>query len=204
MKSTITVLFLFYGFYNCSTIDVAVPNDKKLVGGIKNAAIRPLEVKTHPKMGEDFADSLGHHFVKSNRIHIVSRSKSELDTILGEQKAARTAIYDEESAPVMGKLKGVDVIFIGNGETIDVDSNPILNRFRIKVIDVNTGVSVLSVNKEPGIEWTPFLVLKYVVGLGLVWDKKDMLVESSNVNHLSEQTVKSILNSLEKVEKTAK
>ncbi|MCB1179137.1 MAG: hypothetical protein KDK36_16245, partial [Leptospiraceae bacterium] len=184
-----------------STIDVSIPENKDLLKSVKNAAVTPIEIKENKNLGAEFSESIAHYFIKHKRIQIVARNRKELDQILGEQKASRAAIFDEETVVDMGKIQGVDVIMSGVGELKEVNSKPIIHKYRLKMINVETGVSVLSVTKEPGIEWTPFLLFKYIIGFGYIWNKEDILIESSTVNHLSEQTVKQILHAIEKVEK---
>jgi hypothetical protein len=187
--------FIFL-LYNCSTIEVAVTEKRELVQGMKNIAILSFDFKGKPEIGKEFATSFAIHSIKNDRIQIIERNEAELNKVFSELKLSRTGIIDESTAAAAGKILGVDVILVGFGETLEVDSKTIINSFHLKVISVQTGALIIGIIKEPGIEWTPVLIAKYILGLGLIWDKKDMLIESSSVKYLSKVTSDKMLSAL--------
>ena len=103
----------------------------------------------------------------------------------------------------MGKILGVDAIVIGKGEQLMIENKSIeycLNSFNIKVISVETGNIFVNVIKEPGIDWTPWIRLKFAIGgFGLVWSKNDLLLETCRINFLAEHAVKEIQSEMDKV-----
>jgi len=89
---------------------------------------------------------------------------------------------------------------IAKGEPLMIDNKNVdysLNTFNIKVINVETGNIFVNAIKEPGIAWTPLTRIKYILGLGLIWNKQDMLLETSKINFLAETAVKNIQSEID-------
>lgn len=204
LRSLVSLLFSFIILANCSTMEVAITEKRELIRGMKNIAILSFDFKGKPEFGKEFANSFAILAIKNDRIQIIERNEEELSKVFGEFKISRSGLVDENTAASAGKLLGVDVILIGFGETTEIDSKTIIHKFRLKVINVQTGTLVIGVIKEPGIEWTPALLAKYILGLGLVWNRQDMLVESSSVRHLSSITAEKILDAIREKDKNPK
>jgi hypothetical protein len=204
MQILLAIFLTLILFTNCSTIEIAITEKRELVQQMKNIAIIPFDFKGKPELGKEFSNSFAILSIKNDRIQIIERNEEELSKVMGEFKVSRSGLIDEATAATAGKILGVDVILIGFGETIEIDSKSIVHKFRIKAINVQTGTLIIGVIKEPGIEWTPSLLAKYILGLGLIWDKKDMLIESSSVKHLSSVTAEKILKAIREKDPPAK
>lgn len=195
----ICVLFLAV---QCSTIDVAVTGNKQIVKNVKKIAVINFEMSNRDSREQEYADILGHQFLKGTRFNVIERDKIVISKVIGEQTLSRSGIIDESTAAQMGKILGVDAIVIGKGEPLMIDNKNVdysLNTFNIKVINVETGNIFVNAIKEPGIAWTPFTRLKYIIGLGLIWNKQDMLLETSRINFLAEAVVKDIQSEIDKL-----
>ncbi|MDX1960058.1 MAG: CsgG/HfaB family protein [Leptospiraceae bacterium] len=193
-KSLFSVLLLLYSF--CSTIDVTVTKNKAEVQKTKAVAVIPFDFKGKPSLGEEFATSLSIYLIKNGRVDVIERNKAEIERIMQEHKFSRSGLVDDKTAAELGKMIGVQCILIGYGDSKEVDGKTLINNFRMKLVNVETGNLVLGVIKDPGIEWTPYLIAKYTLGLFLIWDRNDMLIESSSVKHLADETAKSISKGL--------
>ncbi|MCB1142469.1 MAG: hypothetical protein H7A24_14260 [Leptospiraceae bacterium] len=187
---------------NCSTVSVSIAENKEQIQSIHKVAIIPFDFKGKENIGYEFANSLSIYFIQNNRIEIVERNKNQLDKIIQEQKFSRSGLIDEDTAAEMGKILGVDAILIGEGEAMTLgESKDIVNKFKLKLINVENGVIILGVIKNPGVEWTPGMVFKYIVGFTYIWNKSDLLVQSSHPDFISEVTVKKVLSAIGKVER---
>jgi len=182
---------------NCSTIDVSAKPDKSDLKKVKALAIIPFDFKGKSNIAEEFATSISIYLVKTGRVDVIERNKLEIEKILQEQKLSRSGLLDESTATKMGKMMGVDSILIGYGDTKEISGKTIINSFRLKLLNVESGSIILGVVKDPGIEWTFPMVAKYILGLTLIWDKNDLLIESSSPKFLSTETSKAITNGLQ-------
>ncbi|MBK6605088.1 MAG: curli assembly protein CsgG [Leptospiraceae bacterium] len=195
--------FLFQLLIGCSSIDVAVTANKTLLKSMKKVAVMNFEMSNKDPKEQEFADIIAHQFLKSTKLNVIERDKLVISKVIGEQSLSRTGIIDESTAAQMGKILGVDAIVIGKGEQLMIENKSIeycLNSFNIKVISVETGNIFVNVIKEPGIDWTPWIRLKFAIGgFGLVWSKNDLLLETCRINFLAEHAVKEIQSEMDKV-----
>lgn len=205
MNSTIKfciTLSIFSILNVCSSMDVAVTGNKQLLKSMKKIAVMNFEMNDNDPKAQEFSDIIAHQFLKQTSLNVIERDKLVISKVIGEQSLSRTGIIDESTAAKMGKILGVDAIVIGKGDPLVVDKKGIdycLNTFNIKVISVETGNIFINVIKEPGIEWTPWIRTKYMLGLGLIWDKNDMLLETCRVSFLAERAVKEMQSEMEKL-----
>ncbi|HMV44571.1 MAG TPA: CsgG/HfaB family protein [Leptospiraceae bacterium] len=193
----LSVLFLLV---QCSTIDVAVTGNKQVLKNVKKIAVINFEMSNRDSREQEYADILGHQFLKSTHFNVIERDKLVISKVIGEQTLSRSGIIDESTAAQMGKILGVDAIVIAKGEPLMIDNKNVdysLNTFNIKVINVETGNIFVNAIKEPGIAWTPLTRIKYILGLGLIWNKQDMLLETSKINFLAETAVKNIQSEID-------
>lgn len=202
LKSFITfTIFLFLA--KCSSLDVAVSGNKQFLQGMKKIAIMNFEISGNEDPKEqEFSDIIAHQFLKETNLTVIERDKLVISKVIGEQSLSRSGIIDETTAAQMGKILGVDAIVIGKGEQLVIDKKSVdycLNTFNIKVISVETGNIFANVIKQPGIEWSPLMTFKYIIGFGLVWDKNDMLLETCKITFLAERAVKGIQSEMEKI-----
>ncbi len=203
MIKLLTSFIIFQLLASCSSIDVAVTGNKQLLKNMKKIAIMNFEMNNQDPKEQEFADIIAHQFLKTTKLNVIERDKLVISKVIGEQTLSRTGIIDESTAAQMGKILGVDAIVIGKGDHLTVDNKTIeycLNTFNIKVISVETGNIFVNVIKEPGIDWTPWIRLKFVIGgFGLIWNKNDLLLETCRINFLAEHAVKEIQSEMDKV-----
>jgi hypothetical protein len=183
-------------------MDVAVTENKQLLKGMKKIAVMNFEMSNSDSKKQEFSNSIEHQFLKIPNLNVIERDKLVISQMIGEQSLSRSGIIDETTAAQAGKILGVDAIVIGKGEQLSIDKKNIdscLNAFTIKVISVETGNMLVHIIKEPGIEWSPWIRIKYLLGLGLIWDKHDMLFETCKVNFLAERAVRGIQSEMDSV-----
>lgn len=201
MDQTLKITSIFIScclfFSSCSTIQVAIVKNKEQIQKIRNIAILPFNFQGDKRIGKEFSNSLSLFVIKNDRIQIIERDMEDLQKIFTELKFSRSGIIDESTVSEAGKILGVDAILIGYGETEEVQSKTIIKSFQLKLINIQNGSLVLGIIKEPGIEWTWKLRLKYLVGFGQIWTKEDLLIESNSVVFLADVTAKKILEAMQ-------
>lgn len=197
LKFAFFTLLPFLLIHSCSTIDVSITKNREQVQKMKNIAILSFDFKGDKSVGKEFANSLSILSIRNERIQIIERNEEDLQKVFGEFKLSRSGIVDETTAASAGRILGVDGILIGYGETEEVQSKTIIKSFRLKLINVQNGSLVLGIIKEPGIEWTWGLRAKYLLGLGLIWTKEDLLIESNSVGFLAEITSRKIVEAIQ-------
>ncbi len=196
-----TALIIMSLLTACSSIDVAVSKKVNVKSKIKKIAVFPFVIHG-AKWGDEFADSISHHFFKKGGIEIVERDA--LQKILKEQSLSASGAIDQDKAVEIGKMIGADLIILGRGSALNLKKGIILkdkipnliDTFSLKAIDVETGSMIITVRKKPGKEWDTGYRLKYCCGLTLIWSGNDILVESSNYDEIAEKIVDRILNAL--------
>lgn len=76
----------------------------------------------------------------------------------------------------------------------------LVDTFSLKAINVETGSLLITVRKEPGKAWDYRYRLKYLCGLTFIWDKEDVLIDSSRYDDISKQVVRNILDAINEIE----
>jgi hypothetical protein len=186
----------------CSSIDVAISKKVDVNKKFKKIAVFPFDIAgTH--WGGEFSDSITHHFFKTGQIEVVERDA--LNKIMKEQNLGMTGLIDEGSAVKVGKLLGADVIVIGRGTMLKRkkagEETNLIDTFTLKAINVETGAMLITVRKEPGSAWNWKYRMKFLCSLSLIWDRQDVLFESSKYDQIAQQIVQKILEAIEEIEK---
>jgi len=97
----LSVLFLLV---QCSTIDVAVTGNKQVLKNVKKIAVINFEMSNRDSREQEYADILGHQFLKSTHFNVIERDKLVISKVIGEQTLSRSGIIDESTAAQMGKM----------------------------------------------------------------------------------------------------
>jgi hypothetical protein len=167
---------------------------------MQKIAVFPFEI-TGSHWGTEFSDAITHHFFKSGRVEVVEREA--IEKVLREQNMTMTGAVDPNKAAEIGRLLGADVIIIGRGTVLrndrfnnDVSSKNLIDTFSLKAISVETGSLLLTVRKEPGIAWDGEFRAKWCLSGTLIWDRNDVLVESSEYDEVAFQIVKRVLEAM--------
>lgn len=190
----------------CTSIDVAVSKKVTIKNKLNKIAVFPFDIKG-AKWGDEFSDSITHHFFKTGKIDVVEREA--IERILKEQKLSMTGLIDTGKAVKIGKMLGANVVIFGRGSSLRKDrddgkNNNLIDTFSLKAISVETGALLITVRKAPGIAWDLRYRLKYCCSLTLIWNKNDILIESSKYDDIAKQIVKEIIESIQKFKKQTK
>ncbi len=194
--------FLVVLNFGCSTIDIAASKNTGLKSKIKKIAIFPFSVDG-ARWGDEFSDAISHHFFKKANIEIVERSS--LEKILKEQSLSMSGMIDQSKALKIGKMIGADLIFLGRGSALkmrkkgDENVSNLIDTFSLKAINVETGVMILTVRKESGRDWDAEYRAKFCLSLTIIWDRRDVLIESSNYDEIAEKIVDKVLSSVRNI-----
>ncbi len=185
---------------SCTSIDVATHKEIKLHKKMKKVAVFPFDVKG-ATWGDEFADAISHQFFKQTNIEVVEREA--IERILKEQQLSMTGLIDDKQAVKIGKMLGADVIILGRGHALRHYEKGrqvpnLIDTFSLKAIGVESGSLLCTVRKEPGRAWTWGYRAKYCCSLTLIWDSKDILVQSSRYDEIARQVVKRIITIMEK------
>lgn len=190
--------------FSCSTIDVAVNKRVDLTKKLSKIAVFPFQIR-QGRWGDEFADSIGHYLFKSGRVEVVEREA--MQKILKEQNLSMSGIVDDSNAARIGKLLGADVIITGRGSCLECqDSNGkqqknLIDTFSLKAISVETGSLLVTVRKEPGIAWAWWARMKWCCSLSLIWDRQDLLIETSRYDEIARQIAGRIVEAIGQIEK---
>ena len=139
--------------------------------------------------------------------------REALERILNEQNLSMTGLIDDKSAVKIGKLLGADVILVGRGSSLRAyhrayqkgrEVPNLIDTFTLKALSVETADILFIVRKEPGIAWTTGYYAKYCCSLSLIWNRNDILIESSRYDDISRQVVQKVLAAIDKIEKKKK
>lgn len=195
------ISLLITGAISCSTVDVAISRKTDVEKKLNKVAVFPFDIKG-AGWGDEFSDSLTHHFFKTGKVGVVERES--IEKVLKEKRLSISGFIDQNKAVDIGKLLGADVIIIGRGSFLRVkkgrkEVQNLIDTFSLKVISVETGSLLITVRKEPGIAWNSEYRLKYCCSLGIIWNKRDILIESSRYDEISKQIVKNIIQAIKKI-----
>ncbi len=185
---------------SCTTIDVAVDKDIKLHKKMTKIAVFPFDVKG-ATWGDEFSDAISHQFFKQTNVEVVEREA--IERILKEQQLSMSGLIDDKQAVRIGKMLGADVIIIGRGHALRCTDKGkqvqnLIDTFTLKAIGVEKGSLLMTVRKEPGKAWNWGYRAKYCCSLTLIWDSKDILIQSSRYDDIARQVVGRIIKIMEK------
>jgi len=111
MKKFTALIICALALLNCASSEVFTRNDIDYTK-YKRIAVFPLaDYPLNPGSGLQVADILSMQLINSN-YNIIDRSQTML--ILQEQKLGMTGVIDEQTAPSLGKLLGVQAILTGS------------------------------------------------------------------------------------------
>jgi len=194
-------------FIGCSSIDVNISKKVDVNKKMKKVAVLPFDVKG-AGWGDEFADAITHQFFKTGKIEVAEREA--IEKIMKEQNLTMTGIVeDNEQATRVGQLLGADVIIIGRGSALQhtEDGKPVQNlidTFTLKALSVERGELLFTVRKEPGSAWDWRYRTKFCLSFSLIWDREDVLIESSRYDDISKQIVKNVLVAIKEIEEQKK
>ncbi len=187
-----------------STLDVVISKKVDISKKLKKIAVFPFDIKG-VKWGDEFAECIGHQFFKSGKVEIVEREA--IEKVFKEQKLSMSGILDPRKVIKLGKLFGADVIIIGKGNALrrdkegnDVRDKNIVDTFSLKALSVETGSTLITVRKEPGVVWTTGAKVKVCASAGCIWDSNDILRENSKYDEIAKNIVHQILAAMQKIE----
>ena len=202
----ITVLAAVLLSAHCSTIDVAIFPNYDVKNKMKTIAVLPFSVRGSEGLGEDFSASISHYLMKAGhgRFEIVEREK--IKSIVQEGELSATGLIDEKTAQKIGGKLGANLIIIGKCEALDIKGKNVhpgkhINTFHIKAINVEKGSMLISIIKEPGRAWDAEYRAKFCLTGGCIWDREDVLIESSLYSDLAKQCVAKLLEAIDQIEK---
>lgn len=203
---TLFIALIWLAASACSTIDVALTKKIDVSNKLKKVAVFPFDVKG-AGWGDEFSDAISHCFFKTGRVEVVEREA--LERILKEQNLSMTGLIDDKSAVKIGKLLGADVILVGRGSSLRAFQKSrevpnLIDTFTLKALSVETGDILFIVRKEPGTAWAGRYYAKYCCSLSLIWDRNDILIESSRYDDISRQIVQKVLAAIDEIEKKKK
>jgi curli biogenesis system outer membrane secretion channel CsgG len=165
-----------------------------------SVAILPFYV-TNVTWGDEFADAVGFHLRDSGKFRIVERS--ELSKIIKEQSISQTGMISDKDRLQIGKIHGVQYLIMGRGTaknytTKDKEKhNKLVDTFTLNMVDVETGEVVLTARKAEGRAWTAEYRAKYILSGSLIWDKDDILVESTTYDSLANTLADYLISKIE-------
>lgn len=173
----------------CSSLDIQVQQEVREYKGVYKIAVLPFQIEDGD-WGEEYASAIGLHLARIGRFVQVERSA--LSKILDEQRFTESGLVDNETRKRIGQLTGADLIITGVGKALKYDRfgrnyTNLVDTSTISAIDVQTGRHLFTFRKAPGSAWDWRYRAKYILGLTLIWDRDDILVDSSKYDDLAYQ-----------------
>ncbi|MCC5816679.1 MAG: curli assembly protein CsgG [Leptospira sp.] len=182
---------------SCTTISTS--RTKVSVGTVHKVAILNFDMN-NANWGAEFSDSMVHYLLDYGNWEIIERE--QIFKILDEQKLSRSGIIDDSQSVQIGKILGVDAIIAGRGTALNyVNSKKepvsyLVDTFSLKVVLVQSGAILMQSRKKPGTDWTIPRLAKYTLGLGLIWNKEDMFIESCKYDEVAKRMAKLVAKNI--------
>lgn len=154
--------------------------------------VLPFEIRG-AHWGSEFADAVALELIKTGKFEIVERSA--LEQVLKEQRITKSGLFDPVTGAKIGRLLGASFIFVGSGKALETDPYTgrnqanLLDTFTLKVVHVESASNYVIVRKKPGIGWDWSFRAMWCLSLGLIWDRSDILRESSQYDRAAEALV---------------
>ena len=222
-RLSIIITIILMSVLACSTIDVAVqheseamertfpeqkpagfldeekPEEQNTLERIR-VVVMPIEVKGE-RWGGQFSDAIALHLMKTGKFDVLERSY--LERVLREQHLHQTGLIDPDTGAKIGRILGARYII--TGEAIphryqDVNGNyhdNMVDTCTIKIIDVETASHYAIIRKEPGIAWDWTYRFMWAVPMSMIWDREDILIDSTKYDEIAQQIVTRFVNTLQ-------
>ncbi len=195
------LIVLFTLFNKCTSTEAAIqyPDKSKRELGINKIAVLTFEIEDAKWDGE-FTDSVSLQLAKNLSIAVIERE--QLSKVVNEQAFSKTGVIDTQTAVRIGKILGVDALVFGRGSALrkfDTKGNPIpnlLDTVSLKIVHIESGQVVANARKTPGSDWTPLNLTKFLLSLSLIWDRQDILIESSQYDFVAARLIEAIKSEL--------
>ncbi len=179
----------------------------KTTGKIKKFDMEEISVAVLPfyisnaKWGTEFADAVAFHLRDTGKFRIVERQ--QLSAIIKEQSISQSGMISDKDRLSIGRIHGVQYLIMGRGTAFTVSTkdkkkaDKLVDTFTLNMVDTETGEVVLSARKTEGRAWTGEYRAKYILSGSLIWDKEDILVESTTYDNLAETLTDYIMSRIE-------
>lgn len=146
MKKTYLLLSIII-LINCASTKVYVKDEYRL-SKVKKIAVIPF-LCNQPEIGYNISSSLSSNLVAS-RFRVIERA--QLNRILEEQGLSLSGIIEDYSA-VIGKIKGVDALIVGNATVSSGWAGTVFGGYinyvsncSVRMVDVTSGEVLLATN----------------------------------------------------------
>ncbi|MCZ8157363.1 MAG: curli assembly protein CsgG [Leptospira sp.] len=181
----------------CTSMEAAIqyPDKSKRELGISKVAVLTFEIDDAKWDGE-FTDAIALQLSKKLPMAVIERE--QLSKVVNEQSFSKTGIIDTQTAVRIGKVLGVDALVFGRGSALkkyDAKGTSVpnlLDTVSLKIVHIESGQVVANARKKPGADWSTWKITKYVLGLGLIWSREDILTESSEYDYVASSLIDSI------------
>jgi hypothetical protein len=193
----LSILILSITILSCTTISTS--KTKTSVGSVHKVAILNFDMN-NANWGAEFSDSMVHYLLEYGNWEIIERE--QIFKILDEQKLSRSGIIDDSQSVQIGKILGVDAIIAGRGTAlnyVNAKKEPVsylVDTFSLKVVLVQSGAILMQSRKKPGTDWTISRLAKFTLGLGLIWNKEDIFIESCKYDEVAKRMAKLVAQNI--------
>ncbi|WP_411823425.1 CsgG/HfaB family protein [Leptospira sp. 'Mane'] len=185
----------------CTTMEAAVqlPDVNKKELGINKVAVLLFDIDD-AKWADEFTDAVALYIAKYLNVKVIERE--QLSKVVNEQSFSKTGMIDTQTAVRIGKILGVDALVFGRGSALrkyDLKNSVIPNlvdTVSLKIVQIESGQVVVNARKKPGAHWNIVKLTKFTLGLGLLWNREDILIESSEYDFVAENLVQKIAGEL--------
>ncbi|MCB1171250.1 MAG: hypothetical protein KDK25_12980 [Leptospiraceae bacterium] len=162
--------------------------------------VMPIQVHGE-KWGGQFSDAIALHLMKTGRFDVLERSY--LERVLREQHLQQTGLIDPDTGAKIGRILGARFIIVGEAiplryqDTAGNYHDNMVDTCTIKIIDVESAAHYAIIRKEPGIAWDWPYRFMWVLPLTMIWDREDILIDSSQYDEIASQVVTKFVNTLQ-------
>ncbi|MCB1139885.1 MAG: hypothetical protein KDK23_14080 [Leptospiraceae bacterium] len=162
--------------------------------------VMPIQVHGE-KWGGQFSDAIALHLMKTGKFDVLERSY--LERVLREQHLQQTGLIDPDTGAKIGRILGARFIIVGEAiplryqDTAGNYHDNMVDTCTIKIIDVESAAHYAIIRKEPGIAWDWPYRFMWVLPLTMIWDREDILIDSSQYDEIASQVVTKFVNTLQ-------
>ena len=187
----------------CSAYEIAILDNTPLKNIEEQnkrmkAVVLPFQMEGAP-WGDEFSDSVSLQLMKTGKFEIVERSA--LKKILSELQITESGLFDAGNGVRIGKLLKADFILLGKGKARSVETfqktfTNLVDTFSLKIIHVETASNYVIIRKKHGIAWDwPYRAM-WCLGLTLIWERQDILVDSTQYDQVAADLVSQLKGSV--------